>query len=123
MPETTTAPATVWWLEGDNEYAEPDVYATQQLAQDAALREFRAANFPELQDAVHEWQLEEHGEGLELVVAGERTRLIVRQLTVRTTPGPLESAVAEARADIAATPAEPEPAPIRHAWLIEAGDD
>jgi len=38
-------------------------------------------------------------------------------------PNPLESAVAEARADIAATPAEPEPAPIRHAWLIEAGDD
>jgi len=38
-------------------------------------------------------------------------------------PNPLESAVAEARADIAATPADPEPAPIRHAWLIEAGDD
>jgi len=38
-------------------------------------------------------------------------------------PGPLAAAVAEARADIAADPAEPEPAPIRHAWLIEAGDD
>lgn len=38
-------------------------------------------------------------------------------------PGPLESAVAEARADIAATPAEPEHAPIRSAWLVEAGDD
>jgi len=40
-------------------------------------------------------------------------------------PNTLESAVAEAQADIAAdaTPAEPEPAPIRNAWLIEAGDD
>jgi len=38
-------------------------------------------------------------------------------------PNTLESAVAEAQADIATTPAEPEPAPIRHAWLVEAGDD
>lgn len=114
---------TVWWLEGDNEYAEPDVYATQQLALDAALREFRTANFPALQDAAHDWQPEEHGDGLELLVAGERTRLIVRQLTVRTTVGPLESVVTEALADIATTPADPEPAPPAPPWLVPAGDD
>ena len=38
-------------------------------------------------------------------------------------PGPLESAVTEALADIATTPADPEPAPATPPWLIEAGDD
>lgn len=38
-------------------------------------------------------------------------------------PGPLESAVTEALADIAATPADPEPAPPAPPWLVPAGDD
>lgn len=38
-------------------------------------------------------------------------------------PNPLESAVTEARADLATTPAEPEPAPPAPPWLVEAGDD
>jgi hypothetical protein len=40
-------------------------------------------------------------------------------------PNPLETVVAEAAADIAATPADhdPEPAPPATPWLIEAGDD
>lgn len=36
---------------------------------------------------------------------------------------PFESVVTEALADIATTPADPEPAPAAPPWLVEAGDD
>jgi len=38
-------------------------------------------------------------------------------------PNPLESVVTEALADIATTPADPEPTPPAAPWLLEAGDD
>ncbi len=83
----------VWWLNGDDEYTDPEVFASESVAKDAAVREYREAN-----DLTEEflgwlgkelpafaWRAHEDG-GVELYVDGRGTGLIVRRLVVQGAP-------------------------------------
>ena len=76
----------VWWSDCENEYAEPEIYATRSHALDQAIEDFKTANWPELQDADLRWEPEGDSDAgpLVLIAAGKDTGIVVRPLTVRT---------------------------------------
>jgi hypothetical protein len=84
----TAAAPHVWWLQCD--YADPEVFRTQDAARADAIRNYREAN--DLTDGMLGWLGEElpdfawraHRDGgIELFVDARATGLIVRQLTVK----------------------------------------
>jgi hypothetical protein len=79
-------PTAVWWLDLDGELADPEVFRTESVAKDDAVRTHRDANqiglFADDPEPVFDWRKHRDG-GTELYVDGEATGMIVRQLTVK----------------------------------------
>jgi len=83
---------TVWWFDtGEFDYDPPKLYATEQLARDAATEHYRHFNFPK--DVDFAWLQEPDDDdpdrGFELVAAGRKTGHIVRPLTVQGAAHPI----------------------------------
>lgn len=83
----------VWWLKGDDEYADPAVFSSEPAAKDAAIRVYREAN--DLTDdflgwlgkqlPAFAWHAHDDG-GVELYVDERATGLIVLRLVVKDAP-------------------------------------
>lgn len=108
-------PAEVWLCEKDGN--EPEPWASLETAQADALASW--------QDAPYTMRWREEGDTWRLYADDTWTHSVIWRRPIRTgaEPGPLESVVTEAAADLATTPADPEPAPIQSPWLLPEGDD
>ncbi len=81
-----SVPPIVWLLDLDGDPGDPEVFTTEDVAKDDAVRTYRDANqiglFADDPEPVFEWRKHRDG-GTELCVDGEATGMIVRQLTVK----------------------------------------
>jgi len=97
------AAPTAWWFDtGEFDYDAPKLYATEQLARDAAITHWRHFNpFPH--DVEFAWLQEpdddpdepDPNRGFELVAQGRKTGHTVRSLTVQGAPQPNPIAAAD----------------------------
>lgn len=81
--DAATVLPVLWWLDDDQESTEPELYLSADIARAAGAKQFREANFPDLQDAQLVWSAAEQENGsdtVELVAAGRRTGIIVRPI-------------------------------------------